>query len=391
MNSQPSQTRQDRVRRRWRSQRTAAMVVAVAVLAGAGAGAGAASLVAGKPSSAAIPQPLTAATPNSSSAPGPGSVDIPSLLHYVLPSVVSIQTQRGGGGGGAGTGILVSPTGEILTNAHVVDRAAKINATRYGTTKALDARLVGASPADDLALIQIAEAHDLPFANMGESGSVPVGAPVVAVGNALGLSPGTPTVTQGIISATGRTLSTTIGGRNVTLEGMLQTDAAINPGNSGGPLFDANGSVIGVNTAVANGTGQTIAQGIGFAIPIDHAKELLAALRLGGDKPTGEAPSVYLGVAAVAVTPSIRDAYGLVPEAGVLITGVAGGSPAQRAGLNVGDVIVAVDGRGLVRAEQLAAVISASQPDRHLKLQIVRGSTTTSVTVVLSTPPASTD
>ena len=376
--------RKPRARRPWRG---AAALIAAAAIAGGAAGAAGGALVAGGPPRAPVAaQPVGTQIPRNA-APAAGVLDVPGLLREVLPAVVSIQTERAGGGRGAGTGILLSAAGEVLTNAHVVDGAAKITATRYGTTNALDARLVGAMPADDLALVQIDQARDLPAAKLGESATVPVGGAVVAVGNALGISPGTPTVTQGIVSATGRTLTTLVHGRSVTLEGMLQTDAAINPGNSGGPLFDSTGAVIGINTAVANGSGDTTAQGIGFAIPVDHAKELLAKLRAGGTPNQSEAPSAYLGITTVTVTPSLRDAYGLVPQTGVLVTAVASGSPADKAGLTPGDVLVAADGKTLSGAQQLAALVSGSKPGHPLKLQLVRGSTTTSATAVLAAPP----
>lgn len=371
-----------------RPRRAAAALIAAGVIAGGAAGALGGMLAAGDRPPAPVAAQSTATETPRSPAPQTGTLDVPALLRNVLPTVVSIQTERAGGGGGAGTGILLSAGGEVLTNAHVIDQATKITATRYGTTDTLDAHLVGAMPADDLALVQIDRAHDLPAATLGESAAVAVGSPVIAVGNALGISPGTPTVTQGIVSASGRTLTTVVHGRTVTLEGMLQTDAAINPGNSGGPLFDANGAVVGINTAVANGGGDTVAQGIGFAIPIDHAKELLAQLRAGGAPHQQQASPSYLGVTTITLTPPIRDAYGLIPETGVLITGVAGGSPAQRAGLAPGDVIVAADGKPITSAEQLAAVVSASKPGHPLKLQLVRGSTTTSATALLAAPPA---
>jgi S1-C subfamily serine protease len=267
------------------------------------------------------------------------------------------------------------------TNAHVVDGATGISVTRYGTSKALPARLVGAAPGDDLALVQIDGARDLPSATLGDSSVVPVGAAVVAVGNALALSPGTPTATQGIVSATGRTLTSTVHGRPMTLAGMLQTDAAINPGNSGGPLFDSAGTVIGINTAVAAGNGDTAAQGIGFAIPIDHAKEVVGTLRAGGTPPTATA---FLGVRTLTLTPGIKDAYGLTPTTGVLVTGVTVGSPADQAGLRPGDVLVAVDGKPVSTANQLAALVSAASPGQQLRIQLVRGATTTSLTAILA-------
>lgn len=361
--------------------RRGAAVVVVAGLVGAGAGAATAQLVSDPaPSSASgavVLEPADVAGVK---------LDVPALLARVLPGVVSIQTATAGGGQGAGTGMVISPEGEVLTNWHVVEGSNSISVTRYGTTKALQARLVGAVPAQDLALLQIEGARDLPAVALGESASAPVGAAVIAVGNALGLSPGTPTVTEGIVSATGRTVTTSSHGRERSLEGMLQTDAAINPGNSGGPLFDAAGSVIGVNTAVAAGSGEAIAQGIGFAIPIDHAKDLLPEMRKGG---SSAGPSAYLGVTTASVTPAIRAAYGLVPDTGVLITGVATGSPAAQAGLRAGDVLVDVDGEPLTSSAQLAELVAGSKPGRQLHAQLVRGATTMTVAPQLSAPPLS--
>lgn len=356
-------------------------VVLVAGLVGAGAGATTAELVSDPaPSAASDAKVLKPADVAGS------KLDVPALLARVLPGVVSIQTTGSGGGQGAGTGMVISPEGEVLTNWHVVEGSTSISVTRYGTTKPLPARLVGAVPAHDLALLQVEGARDLPAVTLGDSAAAPVGAPVIAVGNALGLSPGTPTVTEGIVSATGRTVTTQSHGKQRALEGMLQTDAAINPGNSGGPLFDATGSVIGVNTAVAAGSGETIAQGIGFAIPIDHAKDLLPEMRKGGSR---GGPSAYLGVATVTVTPAIRAAYGLVPQAGVLVTGVAAGSPAAQVGLRAGDVLVGVDGKPLTSSAQLAELVSGSKPGRQIHVQLVRGATTTTVAPQLSAPPLS--
>lgn len=370
-----------RPRRRAGWSRGAAVVV-VAGLVGAGAGATTAEFVsAPTPSVASDVKVLKPADVAGS------QLDVPALLARVLPGVVSIQTTNIGGQG-AGTGMVISPEGEVLTNWHVVEGSTSISVTRYGTTKPLQTRLVGASPAHDLALLQIEGARDLPAVTLGGSASAPVGAPVIAVGNALGLSPGTPTVTEGIVSATGRTVTTQSHGKQRALEGMLQTDAAINPGNSGGPLFDATGSVIGVNTAVAAGSGETIAQGIGFAIPIDHAKDLLPEMRKGGS--TG-APSAYLGVTAVTVTPAIQAAYGLVPQRGVLVTGVAPGSPAAQVGLRAGDVLVGVDGKPLASSAQLVELVSASKPGRQIHVQLVRGATTTTAAPQLSAPPLSAD
>ena len=350
------------------------LVVLVAVMAGLiGGGVGAGGTV-------LFDRPASVSAPPAAAAPvvANGS-DVPALLAKVLPAVVSIQTRLSGGGQAAGTGMVISAGGEVLTNAHVVSGASTITATRYGTTQALPAHLVGASPDDDLALLRVEGARDLPTVRLGSSASTPVGAAVVAVGNALGLSAGTPTATEGIVSAEGRSVTTNEAGRSVTLDGLFQTDAAINPGNSGGPLFDRAGAVIGINTAVAGS-----AQGIGFAIPIDHAKALLGQLRYGG---TTGAPAAYLGIGGLRLTPALRDAYGLTPGAGVVVAEVVPGSPAEAAGLAPGDVIVAIDGTPLSDTVDLRQLVQAAKVGQALHLQVVRGATTTSVVVTLGAAP----
>jgi S1-C subfamily serine protease len=169
------------------------------------------------------------------------------------------------------------------------------------------------------------------------------------------------------------------------LEGLFQTDAAINPGNSGGPLFDASGLVIGIDTAVAaaaNGPGA--AQGIGFAIPIDHARDLLPDLRRGG---VAAQPEAYLGARVVTLGPDLKQAYGLVADSGAVIAEIGSGSPAERAGLEPGDVVVAVDGRPIASAGQLHQAVAASRPGQQMRLQLVRGSSSMTVEVALAARP----
>ncbi len=192
----------------------------------------------------------------------------------------------GSGSGGTqedqGTGMIITPDGEVVTNNHVISGATTITVTLYGSLKALPATLIDTDPANDVALLQIDGQSNLPTVSYGDSDDVQVGDAVVAIGNALGLSAGTPTVTQGIISAKGRTVqaSDSSGTGTETLINMIQTDAAINPGNSGGPLVDSSGMVIGMNTAVASSTdGTAQAQDIGFAIPSNKITQLLPGLR----------------------------------------------------------------------------------------------------------------
>ncbi|MGH9068716.1 MAG: S1C family serine protease [Acidimicrobiales bacterium] len=356
------------------------MVVTAAVV-GSGSAAGVELLP--RPGATPTPAQTGLVAPTDST---PGSVR--TLLVKTLPAVVSIkttQTQGLGTGVGAGTGIVVSPGGEVLTNAHVVRGAEAVTVTRYGTTQALPAHLVGASPADDLALLKIEGASGLPTLSLGHSAEVQVGDPVLAVGNALGLADGTPTVTQGIISATGRSLPAEGSQGGTGLSGLFQTDAAINPGNSGGPLVNLKGQVIGVNTASAQGApGRAPAQNIGFAIPSDHAASLLPDLRRGGVAP---AEAAYLGVGTVTLTPSLREAYGLLPERGVLVARVSPGSPAAGSGLAPGDVIVAAGGQDVASAESLGEALRSHRPGDLIHLDLVRGSQSLSLPVTLATQP----
>ena len=353
-------------RPRWRRF---AIEVALAGLLGGAVGAGGVSVFDRQP---AAPSPPATMGPN-----------VPALLAKALPGVVSIQTSLATGAQSSGTGMVISADGEVLTNAHVVSGATSITVTRYGTNRALAARLVGASPEDDLALVRVDGQKNLPTVNLGASAAVPVGAFVLAVGNALGLSAGTPTATQGIISAEGRSITTIDqNGRAVTLENLFQTDAAINPGNSGGPLFSSAGRVIGINTAVAGA-----AEGIGFAIPVDQAKDLLTQLRTGGT--TGK-PSAFLSIEGVSLSPAIAAAYGLQASAGVVVFRIVAGSPAEAAGLVPGDVLVTIDGAPINDAIQLRRLVASSKVGQHLHLQVVRGADTTTLAVTLGSAPLGT-
>ena len=293
-----------------------------------------------------------------------GNVSIPKLVHQVLPAVVSIDVKNQGQED-QGTGMILSSNGEVMTNNHVVALAeggGTITVTESGTTKAQSATLVGADPSKDAALLQIKGASGLPTITFGNSDKLVVGDGVVAIGNALGLAAGTPTVTQGIVSALGRTV--TAGDQTSTatetLTDMIQTDAAINPGNSGGPLIDTAGQVIGMNTAVAGASSDgSSAQNIGFAIPSSTLESLLGELQKGGTINTGGG---VIGVDVTTLTTQLQQQYGFTPTQGAVILSVLPGSPAARAGLQQGDVIVAVDGKAVNSADQLQSVLAKTKP-----------------------------
>ena len=244
--------------------------VAVAALAGAGGGYAAAS-VGGDGSTveqvAAVPAAID----------GSRGIDVAAVIAAAQPSVVSIETRvvtRYGPfqaeGRGAGTGIVLDG-GYVLTNAHVVADASDITVTVAGESTPRAAHVVGIDPDHDVAVIAVDDATDLVPATIGDSDAVAVGDPVVAIGNALGLA-GSPTVTQGIVSAVDRS----IGMDTSSLTGLIQTDTAISSGNSGGPLVDADGAVIGINTAVAGSGGGVQASNVGFVIPINAAMAIAA-------------------------------------------------------------------------------------------------------------------
>lgn len=215
-------------------------------------------------------------------------LDVHGILARMGPSVVAISTevtQRQGPflarGQSAGTGVILTADGQVLTNAHVVAGATSITVTVNGSDEALPARLVAADTVNDLALLQVTEPVQLSAATLGSSTATSVGDDVVAVGNALALEGGL-SVTRGIVSALDRSIEAGTGRTAESLDGLIQTDAAISSGNSGGPLVNARGEVIGINTAVAGSGNGTTASNIGFAIPIDTARQVVEQLRQAG-------------------------------------------------------------------------------------------------------------
>jgi S1-C subfamily serine protease len=330
----------------------------------------------------------------SNSSPGAavlsGNVTIPELVKKVIPAVVSIDV-KSHGSEDEGTGMIISPGGEVVTNNHVIELytdgggTGTITVTEYGQKKSLPTTLVGYNTQQDVALLKINNpSPNLPTVTFGSSSKAVVGDSVVAIGNALGLAAGTPTVTQGIVSALGRTVSAG-GDGTVTenLQNLLQTDAAINPGNSGGPLIDTEGQVIGMNTAVAGSSESgTNAQNIGFAIPIEEVESLLPQLEQGGPASNGGG---YLGVDISTLTPALRAQYGFTPTSGVVVLNVVSGSPASKAGLVQGDVIVDVDGTAVSAASSLQNIVQKDKAGQKVQIAYYRGDIKHTVTVTLGT------
>ncbi len=287
---------------------------------------------------------------------------------------------------GVGSGVVVSPKGYILTNAHVVEGAEFITVALKGGEQ-IEAELIGTDPLFDLAVVKIPEDKNLPVATLGDSSKLRVGMRVVAIGNPFEFER---TVTTGVISALNRTLASQTG---EVMTGLIQTDASINPGNSGGPLINSRGEVIGINSAIIAPAGGSV--GIGFAIPINRAKKAMEELIL-----TGKVAHPWIGIYGGAIAefpPEIE-----FPVNGVLVVEVAEGGPAERAGLrgsfeevvvdNVaypvgGDIITAVDGRPIGFVEELLEHISTKEIGDTIELTIVRNGNEMKLKVTLGERP----
>lgn len=257
-----------------------------------------------------------------------------------------------------GSGILISPDGEILTNYHVV-RSADLIKVKLADQSEYEARLMGKDDRTDLALIKIRKSGgQLPFAKLGSSAQLDVGDWVMAIGNPFGLER---TVTAGIVSAKGRVIGAG------PYENFIQTDASINPGNSGGPLINADGEVVGVNTAIFSQSGGNV--GIGFAIPIDLAKKVVEHLRKHGRVVRG-----WLGVRVQDVAPPMAASLGLAryPPEVALVTEVAEKSPAAEAGVKVGDIIIEFNGKSVPKSHEFPVVIADTPPGQKVTLKLQR-------------------
>jgi S1-C subfamily serine protease len=315
-----------------------------------------------------------------------GALDVQGVLAKTIPAVVSVQTdgfiQQDGFFGptvqrvrGAGTGMVLSGNGDILTNNHVVEGAQKITVTFEGDKTARTADLIGADPNRDVAIIRVRDAHDLKTVTLGKSSDLSVGDDVLAIGNALALSGGN-TVTRGIVSALDRSITDS----SENLQHLIQTDAAINSGNSGGPLVDASGKVVGMNTIVIRGSGSGApAESIGFAIAIDSIKPLIERLRAGQPAP-GVA---FLGVSTTNLTDQLKTELQVPVSDGAVVREVTAGSPAEQAGLQVGDVIVRFGGKAVADPTELVQLVQDKTPGDKVEVVFYRGDQrkTASVTV----------
>jgi len=295
------------------------------------------------------------------------------------------QSQRGTA---TGSGFVIDDSGDILTNAHVVEGATKVTVDLGD--KSYDAKIVGRDPSSDVALLKVsASKNDLHPLQLGNSSDARVGDPVVAIGNPFGLDR---TVTTGIVSALQRKIEAPNG---FSIEHVIQTDAAINPGNSGGPLIDGLGRVIGINSqiATAGGNGNI---GIGFAIPINTAKKIADQI-----KKNGAVQHAYVGITGVTITSSMSQSLNLPTDKGVLIQRAIG--PAKKAGVKGGDtqvtlggndlvlggdVLTAIDGKSVKSMDDVISIVDSKKPGDQITLELLRGKTQRTATVTLGNRPA---
>lgn len=294
----------------------------------------------------------------------------------------------------SGSGFVIDDDGHLITNAHVVDGADEIEVTLGDGDLTYEAEIVGQDNSTDIAVLKIdASRDDLDPLNLGRSDQLTVGDPVVAIGNPFGLDR---TVTAGIVSALQRQISAPDG---FTISDVIQTDAPINPGNSGGALFNSAGEVVGVNSQILSRSQGNV--GIGFAVPIDTAREVAQELIA-----EGEVRHAFVGITGADLTPEIADALNLERQTGVLIQAVTPDSPADKAGLEIGDLtaeidgqriraggdlIVSVDGEEVIGMDQVIAAVNAKRSGDELDLGIVRGDEERTVILTLAERPAAAD
>jgi serine protease DegQ len=257
---------------------------------------------------------------------------------------------------GLGSGVIVSPDGYILTNYHVVEAADKIEVALNNGQK-YKAKVVGSDPESDIAVLKIIAETKLPVITFAAPDSLKVGDVVLAIGNPFGVGQ---TVTSGIVSALGRTHL----GIN-TFENFIQTDAAINPGNSGGALVDSNGNLVGVNSAIYSQSGGSM--GIGFAIPVSLARNVLDQIIKSGAVTRG-----WIGVEVQEITPELAESFSMPNTSGALIAGIMRGSPANKAGIRTGDVLLAVNGKPISDSQNMIELVAGLEPGSNAKLTLRR-------------------
>jgi S1-C subfamily serine protease len=316
-----------------------------------------------------------------------GVAFISSQIVQNTPSVFGLPQQQQSTA--TGSGFLVDNDGHILTNAHVVAGAKRVD-VRLGDGASQQAQIVGTDPSTDIALLKVDDTDGAQPLALGDSSRVQVGDPVVAIGNPFGLDR---TVTTGIVSALQRQIQAPNG---FSISDVIQTDAAINPGNSGGPLIDGAGEVVGINSQIESQSGGN--EGVGFAVPIKTAADVVSQLENGG-----QVHRAYLGLTGGDITPDIAQALNLPVQQGVLIEQVLSGGPADDAGIKGatgqatiggqtvpigGDIITKVDGKQITGMDDVISAVNEHKPDDELTLTVWRDGQQRDVTVKLGDRPA---
>jgi len=270
----------------------------------------------------------------------------------------------------SGSGVIMSPQGHILTNNHVIQGASAIEVALADGRQAT-AKIIGTDPDTDLAVLQI-DLKDLPTITLGHSEESNVGDVVLAIGNPFGVGQ---TVTMGIVSALGRNSV----GIN-TYENFIQTDAAVNPGNSGGALVDANGNLLGINSAIYSQNGGSL--GIGFAIPVSTIKMVMEAIITDGQVVRG-----YLGISPEDITAEMAESFNIKQTKGSIVAAVVRGGPADQAGVKPGDICIAIDGKAFQNSREMMNQIAALKPNSKAKLKILRQSNEISLDINVGKRP----
>ncbi len=334
---------------------------------------------------------VPAAAPGSAPASAATALGFREAAQKAAPTVVSVVTsnsaarnprrndpwfryffgdQEGQPQSGVGSGVIVSPEGYVLTNNHVVDHMDDIEVMLTDGRKA-SAKVIGTDPDTDLAVLKV-DLDRLPSIAFGDSDALQVGDPVLAIGNPFGVGQ---TVTAGIVSALGRNQL----GIN-TFENFIQTDAAINPGNSGGALVDASGNLVGINSAIYSRSGGSL--GIGFAIPVSTARQVMESLIRDGQVTRG-----WIGVEPRDLTPEMAETFNLPIKEGVLITGVLHNGPAAQGGMRPGDVVVEVARTKVANTAQLLAAVASLKPGEAAQLRVQRGGEMLALNIVVARRP----
>ena len=316
------------------------------------------------PATTAATTPVATTAPAASSEPASSEgLPLPELYQRALPGVVEISVGSGFGRTAGGSGFVLDEEGHVVTNQHVVAAASEVT-VRFADGDEAQADVVGSDPSTDVALLRLRNPGQLDLSPLplGSTSSLDVGETVVAIGSPFGLEG---TLTAGVVSALGREIRAPDG---FVIDDVIQTDAAINSGNSGGPLLDTSGRVIGINTQIQSETGGNV--GIGYAVPVDTVKDIVDRLR-----EDGTVEHAWLGV-------SIEEA-----DEGVAIAGVVAGSPAARAGLEEGDVVVEVEGGAINSPDDLTSLVSGKRPGDRVEVRVRRDGGERTIDVELGARP----